>query len=307
MKAGFMKFVFSLISLFFLVGCGAAGEIEVEAELMPTFVVPAETQMPVSATALPPVVAGETEDASLTELAVILVGRGELLNLRTGAGIENEVIGGLASNERRITRTGLTAVSAEERWHEVRTPTGQVGWVNARFLTEYVAPEIFCADPQVAVLLENFFLALQTENGESLAGLISPVHGLDLRYFHYGTLANYTPEEALWVFESSYEMLWGNAAGSGLVVQGTFREIPLPRLLEVFGAEHQLLCNDIGQLNAFAQTPWLPEYENINFYQVYKPGTEQYGGLDWLAWLVGVEYVNGKPYLFSLTGFEWTP
>ena len=60
-------------------------------------------------------------------------------------------------------------------------------------------------------------------------------------------------------------------------------------------------------LNAFAIPPWPLEYENINFYRVFVPGTEQYGGLDWRAWLVGVEYVSGKPYLFAMTNFEWEP
>jgi hypothetical protein len=49
------------------------------------------------------------------------------------------------------------------------------------------------------------------------------------------------------------------------------------------------------------------EYDNVNFYTVYKPGTDQYGGLDWRAWTVGVEYIEGKPYLFSLIHYQWEP
>ncbi|MBT7074929.1 MAG: hypothetical protein HN922_08475, partial [Anaerolineae bacterium] len=45
----------------------------------------------------------------------------------------------------------------------------------------------------------------------------------------------------------------------------------------------------------------------INFYQVFKPGTEQYGGIDWQSWLVGVEYIDAEPYLFALIHFEWAP
>lgn len=311
MKAAFAKISFLLLA-FSLVGC-ASGE-GVDLTLVPTFVLPLETQTPPPATSQPMMV-GEVRATSAAvvgvespaEAAVILVGEGETLNLRAGAGIENAVIAEAPYNATGLFRTGMTASSGDNLWAEVRTSTGTTGWVNAHYLTEYVTPESFCRDPQVQFLFDDLLIALQNENGELLSSLVSPVHGLDLRYFHDGTLANYTPEEATWVFDSSYEVDWGNAAGSGQPVAGTFREIPLPRLLEVFGADYELMCNDVGQLNAFAQQPWLPEYENINFYQVFKPGSEQYGGLDWRAWLAGIEYVGGKPHLFALTNFEWTP
>ena len=311
MKSGLAKYSFLLL-LFVLVGCASGGSLE--ATLVPTFALPSETKTPLP-TALPMVVAGETLAAPVAEVnvglpadvAVILVDAGDTLNRRVGAGVENVIVDELAYNATGLVRSGVTAYSGEELWAEVRTTTGEAGWVNARFLTEYVTPDAFCHDPQIQFLFDDLLIALESENGERFSSLVSPVHGLDLRYFHYGTLANYTIEEATWVFESSYEVVWGNAAGSGAEVAGTFREIPLPRLLEVFGADYELMCNDVGQLNAFAQQPWPSEYENINFYQVFKPGTEQYGGLDWRAWLVGVEYVGGKPYLFAMTNFEWTP
>ena len=308
MKTGFAKFVFLLLT-FVLVGCASGGNIDTT--LVPTFALPSETQTPLPATASPMIVGGETAAVVTVDLpveaAVILVGGGDTLNLRAGAGVENSIITEVPYNATGLLRTGVTAFSGEDLWAEVRTSTGETGWVNARYLTEYVSPERFCRDPQVQFLFDNLLVALESENGELFSSLVSPRHGLDLRYFHHGTLANYTTEEATWVFQSSYEVVWGNAGGSGLEVKGTFSEIPLPRLREVFGAAYELYCNDVGQLNAFAQQPWLPEYKNINFYQVFKPGTETYGGLDWRAWLVGVEYVSGKPYLFALTSFEWEP
>lgn len=312
MKSKLVRLIFSLLFFVaFLTGCTSGNAVDVEAKFMPTFSVSAETQTSSPTAVLPMVVAGETTDASVAEfpadMAVVLVGRGETLNLRAGAGIENEVIGELAANQTGLMRTGRTALSGDETWLEIRTQAGETGWVNANFLTEYVTPDSFCKDVRIPFLFENLLLALQSESGEMLAGLVSPAHGLDLRYFHTGNLANYTPEEARWVFESSYKMIWGNAAGTGNEVTGTFREIPLPRLLEVFGADYELYCNDIGQLNAFAQQPWRFEYQNINFYRVFVPGSEQYDGLDWRAWLVGVEYVGGEPYLFALINFEWTP
>jgi hypothetical protein len=179
--------------------------------------------------------------------------------------------------------------------------------VNANFLTEYIASSAFCSDSRVTDLLNNVRTALLSSNGDILSTLVSPVHGLDLRLWRYGTVANYSPEETSWVFESEYEVSWGPAPGSGEETRGTFTEQPLPKLQEVFGSNYSLHCNDTLDLATFSLVPWPPEYTNINFYTVYKPGTDQYGGLDWRAWIAGVEYVQGKPTLFALIHFQWEP
>jgi hypothetical protein len=95
--------------------------------------------------------------------------------------------------------------------------------------------------------------------------------------------------------------------GSGEDTLETFSEALLPYLQEVFSANFELHCNDMLNLANFSLEPWPPEYANINFYTVYKPGTEQYGSLDWRAWTVGFEYVEGTPYLFSLIHYQWEP
>ena len=111
----------------------------------------------------------------------------------------------------------------------------------------------------------------------------------------------------MWVFLSDYVVSWGPAPGSGEETSGTFSAQPLPKLQEVFGANYSLHCNDTLDLATFSLVPWPPEYSNINFYTIYKPGTDQYGGLDWRAWTVGIEYVQGKPTLFSLIHYQWEP
>ncbi|RME87347.1 MAG: hypothetical protein D6770_09530, partial [Anaerolineae bacterium] len=172
-------------------------------------------------------------------------------------------------------------------------------------LTPTLTP--FCADARVPALLDALGEALIAEDGERFAALISPEHGLDLRYWRYGTVANYSPEEARWVFQSTYRVRWGAEPGSGKETVGTFREVPLPALVEVFTAHHERYCNDPGITALFAPQPWPEEYHGLNYYTVYRPGSEQYGGLDWRAWLVGVEYVRDTPYLFALIHFQWEP
>ncbi len=310
-----MRFSFKIWMLFFistlmLLSCAPPADVQPvpNATLsLPsvTQTLPPPTQGPVIATATTTI--GPVAPASSGTAAVILVGEEDVLNVRSAAGIENPVIEEVAANATGLSRTGQTQLIGEETWAEVQTSTTGAGWVNARYLTEYVQSTTFCLDPQVQFLLDNFQVALENEDGELFASLVSPVHGLDLRYYRYGTLANYSPAEAAWAFQSTYKVNWGNEPGSGFEKIGTFSEIPLPMLKEVFGAAYELSCNDVGVAVTFAPEPWPPEYANINFYSVFKPGTDQYGGLDWRSWLAGIEYVNGKPHLFALILFQWEP
>jgi hypothetical protein len=243
--------------------------------------------------------------------AVVLVSPIDVLNVRVGAGVVNAIIGTLSSTATSVNRTGPATSFGGERWVEIQNQGGGQGfgrgWVNAKFLTEYVAPSTFCADSRVTTLLNNLKTAMLNSNGDLFASLVSPVHGLDLRLWRYGTVANYTPEEASWVFRSDYVVDWGPAPGSGEATPGSFNAQPLPKLQEVLGSSNTLHCNNTLDLATFSLEPWPPEYANINYYTVYKPGTDQYGGLDWRAWIAGVEYVQGEPKLFALIHFQWEP
>jgi hypothetical protein len=239
--------------------------------------------------------------------AVINVLGDDLLNIRSGPGVENAVVGTLEPTETRITRTGRSSNVGEDLWVEIRNPGGGTGWVNADFLTEYVNPAAFCADARVTSLLQNLEKAVNITDGELVKSLVSPAHGLDVIYIRDGTVANYSPEEAGWVFQSTYEVDWGSGAGSGEPVTGTFPEIILPALQDVFKNE-TLTCNEIKLGGATYEVEWPSEYANINFYSIHNPGNDpSYDGLDWRTWLAGVEYVDGQSYLFALLNYQWEP
>jgi len=244
---------------------------------------------------------------SSKSMAIILVSEGQFLNAHLDPNKASAIVATIPANTVEIPRTGEEKFDGEVLWAKIQASTGEASWVDARYLTEYIPPADFCLDSRISFLLEDFKIALKNEDGELFASLVSPAHGLDFRYYRYGTLANYTPEEAAWVFQSDYAVNWGNEPGSGFEKIGTFSEIPLPMLLEVFDTNYELYCNDAGVAENFAPEPWIYEYANINFYQVLKPGTEQYDSMDWRSWLVGIEYVKNEPYLFALIHFEWEP
>lgn len=239
--------------------------------------------------------------------AVMRVFADDELNIRLEPGVENQVVGTFQPNQSGLTRTGKTASLGDEQWVEIQNPNGGTGWVNADFLTEYINPSTFCADARVTSLLLNFERATNAEDGELLKVLVSPAHGLDVVYLRLGTIANYSPEEAGWAFQSTYAVDWGLGAGSGEAVTGTFPDVILPALQDNF-KNMTPTCNEVKLGGATYPAEWPKELTNVNFYSLYNPGNDpSLGGLDWSTWLVGVEYVGGKPFLFSLMYYQWEP
>ncbi len=265
------------------------------------------TLTPVSATtALSATPGGTIPDSPSGPYAVILVAPTDVLNIRSAAGAGSPIVGAFAATATNVTRTGPSTYVGSSLWVEVHKPGGGKGWVNAKFLTEYVTPSAFCADGKVTTLIANLDTAITTSNGALFASLVSPTHGADVRLWRYGKVVNYDQEHARWVFESTLEINWGPAPGSGLDTIGSFHVAVLPRLQDVFNASYTLNCNDPGVAAHFSLEPWPNEYANIHYYNVYKPGSPGVD-LDWRTWLVGVEYVKGQPYLFSLIHFQWEP
>jgi hypothetical protein len=203
-------------------------------------------------------------------------------------------------------RTGPSALSGGELWVQVQNPGGGTGWVNAYFLTEYVPSATFCADARVNTLITGLDNALTAGNGVLLQSLVSPAHGVTVHLWRHGTPVTFEPADARWVFESTYSHDWGLAPGSGLETSGSFHVVVLPKLQDVFSASYTLSCNSVQTGGASYDTSWLPQYTNINFYSAYKPGPTG-DELSWRTVLVGVEYVKGQPYVFSLIQMEWEP
>jgi hypothetical protein len=237
---------------------------------------------------------------------VILVASNDVLNIRAGPGVEYAVISTFKSTDHGIVRTGRSFMVGDQEWVEVQNPRGASGWVNGNFLTEYVDSANFCEDGSVIELLDKLVVVMSTFDGSGLSAMISPLHGLEVRYWRYGIPAHYNQSEGLDIFISTQELNWGPAPGSGQDTLGAFSEVPLPILQEVLTAQPERHCNDSLDLATFSQEPWPNEFTNINYYNIYKPGSPGVD-LDWRTWLVGIEYVQGSPYLFSLVHFQWEP
>ncbi len=163
----------------------------------------------------------------------------------------------------------------------------------------------FCADAQATTLINSLKTALQTSNGPLLASLVSPTHGMEARLYRDGRTVTYDQQHAKFLFESTYAVAWGAAPGSGMQTSGAFHDTILPDLLDVFNKSYTASCNQVQVGGASYPTGW--PYTGINYYSLYYPGTSANGNMDWHTWLIGMQYVLGKPYLYAIMQFKWEP
>jgi hypothetical protein len=162
----------------------------------------------------------------------------------------------------------------------------------------------FCTDPQVTALVDSLKSAMLNENGSLLSSLVSP-NGMEVRYFHNSDEPmKYSAYQATFLFETTYVADWGEHPASGQEKKGSFHDVVVPELKKIFNLPYSLHCNEIRHGGASYPISW--PYQK-DFYSIYYAGTEPNGNLDWNTWVVGIEYVNAKPFVYALTQFFWEP
>ncbi|MDD5370261.1 MAG: hypothetical protein PHQ40_14355 [Anaerolineaceae bacterium] len=242
-----------------------------------------------------------------TTYGVILISPGDTLPLRSQPASTTSIVENLDPQAKGITLTGKDAKVGGIHWVEANVPSGNTGWLNQTNLTAFVSPLSFSTDNQVTQLIDAFTAALNQKDGKQLASLISPLHGLRLQYLRGGTIAIYDQAKASWVFDSSYQTNWGLHPGSGLPVKASFSQEVLPALLDVLNSkETKVTYENISTGGTTYDAAWPKEYANINFLSLYRPGPASQEQ-NWRTWLIGIEYSEGKPYLFALNQLIWEP
>lgn len=162
----------------------------------------------------------------------------------------------------------------------------------------------FCNDPQVIAVIDSLKSSILTSNGELLSSLVHPTRGMEVRWVRYGNVITYTSEQAKFLYETTFEANWGDEPGSGSPKTGSFHDVIVPDLVEVFNQPYTLHCNELKHGGATYELEF--PYDG-NFYSVFFAGTDEYGFLDWHTWVIGIDYVNNKPYIYALMQFYWEP
>jgi hypothetical protein len=228
-----------------------------------------------------------------------------VLNIRSGAGVSNAIIGSFVYNAVNVMRTGPSQQVDGAEWVEVLMPDGiNRGWVNFKYLTEQVSRETFCADTRIAPLISQLKDAMNSSNGALLSSLVSPKHGLNVNYWTPSDTINYTSASVQTVFADPQVINWGSApASGGLMDIGTFAQIVQPQMVDVLNSAYELKCDALTYGSSYTNVLHYAD-TNIHFYSVAKPPTTV---MDWKVWLIRIDYVNGSPYLFGAVHYVWEP
>lgn len=201
-----------------------------------------------------------------------------------------------------ITATTQPALIASPTFPPTPTLTQTPAALQA---TTTANPQPFCSDLRGSELIASLKSAVAAKDGTLLASLVSPSNGMDVRYYRDGNVVNYDVEHAKFVFETTFQADWGLSFGSGEPTLGSFQEIILPALQIVFTPNAEVTCNQLKVGGATYMPEW--PYPGTNYYSVHFAGTDQYGGMDWQTWAVGMETIAGKPYITALVHYVWEP
>ncbi len=242
--------------------------------------------------------------------AVFFLGEGDILNVRTGPGVGYDILTSLSYVDRDLEPAGGREEADGMFWQEITLPDGSTGWVSTSFLVEQVQSQAFCEDARIGELLDRLAAAIKGRDGEALARLVNPAHGLTIQYDWWNPTVTFTPDLARSLFISTNDYEWGIGGGSGLPIVGPFSEQVLPGLDDVFSQGHSRHCNLLDQGVAVgassAELRWPADYANLNYVALYRlaPPDEE---MNWRTWAVGIDYVAGQPYLAVLVQYSWSP
>lgn len=185
------------------------------------------------------------------------------------------------------------------------TDTPQVALTFTEAAPVPTTPPAFCDDARTRDLITSLTNAIASKDGTLLASLVSPAQGVDVLYYRDGKVVNYDVEHAKVVFETTFQADWGTSFGSGEPTLGSFQEIVLPDLQLVFTPTAEIVCHQLKVGGATYVSEW--PYPYLDYYSVYYPGTDEFGGLNWQTWGVGMDQVDGKPYIAALVHYVWEP
>ncbi|NMC11639.1 MAG: SH3 domain-containing protein [Chloroflexi bacterium] len=241
-------------------------------------------------------------------LAVVMIKENEVLSLRSSPGENNHEIASLSSLAGNIVSKGNTQDFEGESWVEIQSPKGETGWVKIGNLTEQVSSMEFCSDQRVTQLVDKFMNAIRVRNGKEFAQLISPRRGLIIRHEWWNPEVNFREPEMLEnIFNDSTTNNWGIENGSGQSINGSFKDVILPKIDDVQEGSIRL-CNSLEQGLASGGSAgfirWPNEYANFNYITIYRAAPEG-DELNWRTWVIGIEYVHGSPYIAILVQYHW--
>jgi spore germination protein GerM len=248
------------------------------------------------------------DGVSVDELRrVVLVVSDDVLNVRSGAGVDNPIIGMLEPGV-VVRLTGDDTRVGSSVWVAIGVPGG-TGWVNARYLGAEVNAVEFESDQAVIELLDRM-ADIMADEGD-LSEVVSN-RGLYVAHNAPPILFEVDLLDRIMTDATTYK--WGSAA-----LAADSPELPSRTFAEAVGERFVSAYDDVDTSIRFNEAELggngipaefvIPfELRGFNFVSVYDSGDEeQYEGLDWTAWYVSIDYEGGEPVVVGMTVNEWSP
>ncbi|MGI9018068.1 MAG: GerMN domain-containing protein [Euzebya sp.] len=236
-----------------------------------------------------------------------LVAADDVLNVRSAAGAGNPVIGMLQPGV-VVRVTGVVTDVAGSEWAQIDVPGGP-GWVNDRFLIAVVDDAAFAADLRVNELLDRLSSIMAA--GDDLSPVVSR-RGLAIA--HFAPLRTFDRAELATLVTDPTTYAWGSAAlepDSPELPRRTFGQAVAQRFVSTYDDADTIVTRDDARLGGNgtpAEFAIPAELSGLHFVSVYDSGDNpEYGGLDWTAWYVSIDYEDGQPVVVAMTLNEWSP
>lgn len=251
-----------------------------------------------------------------TNISVVGVELDDVLNIRSGAGTNNEIVGSLDPFASALTHTGAVEVVGDDVWWEiVTTPDERIqGWVNARFLTvqREVVPGGAVAEAMI-VEAQRFLLSQSPQPG---ALVIRPeVHPFGVDIGGIGIFADaptpFKNVSELW--SESLKFDWNplpveDPGGCADICVVSVRDFLDVRQRDVDDAEYSIGVDlDIEDPNFSYYTGLTPEfYGRQATVDAYVPPTSD-GVNDWRRFTFAFDFIDGSPTIRAVWLWGWTP
>ena len=276
-----------------------------------TATTPPETTTTTAAPAPTTTAAPITEDASLTDRfwSVVLVDGDDVLNVRTGPGVEFPKLTSFPAAHTGIVLTGMKAQVGGSTWVEVETEDAH-GWVNKFFLTEEWTTLEVDVSWNFQTPLDDFAAAV-----DAASDLGGPVSQRGLFVVYYDTnLRRWTQNELETVMSDGTIYSWSSPGCEPGCVDDTFADAVGLQFYDVYediSVDAILDLDDIllGGNGPFPPAAAIPiQFKNLHWLVIYDPGDEtELEGLDWQTWFVYYDYEAGEARIVGLNPAAWSP
>jgi hypothetical protein len=261
---------------------------------------------PAPAPAPPPLAAASSAPAAATApaprtYAVFGVKAGDVLNVRAEPTAASKKVYSFTPEVKGIVATGQVVENDKTPWMEVKFEGGS-GWLNRLFVTEQHAGN-GCDDPNLTAAIRAFMRAVTSDDATALQALVSPLRGLSIRQANWNPSVSIAQADVPSLFTAAAPRQWGKADGSGAPIVEPFKAHLLGQLKRAVGGKGaQEHCGKLLMGGSAGSHEWPPEYANLTHVSFHNPGE---GGNDWVTWVMGMEYVDAKPFVATLVQYQW--